>query len=181
MKARVHDARRLDVAAFAADGGRLDGRWPMRSFERVIEDHPDDAPAPDGEVAWSVRGERRVVGGGEAQVWLQLALQGQVWRTCQRCLRPVAIDLDVVRPLRFVRSEDEAAALDAETDDDVLALERSLDLHALVEDELLLAQPLVPRHDTCPVELPTSVGEAPEAETDKPNPFAALEALKRRH
>ncbi len=50
--------------------------------------------------------------------------------------------------------EEAAAALDAESDDDVLALESSLDLHALVEDELLLALPLVPRHDECPEPLP---------------------------
>ena len=45
----------------------------------------------------------------------------------------------------FVRGEDAAAELDAESDFDVLTLTRSLDLRELVEDELLLALPLVPR------------------------------------
>ena len=61
--------------------------------------------------------------------------------------------LHIEKALRFVHGEDAAAELDADSDDDVLASSRSLDLRALIEDELLLALPLVPRHEACP---PTS-------------------------
>jgi uncharacterized protein len=40
----------------------------------------------------------------------------------------------------------------------VLALEPALDLKELVEDELLLALPLVPRHEVCPEPLPFEPG-----------------------
>ncbi|HEY9107287.1 MAG TPA: YceD family protein, partial [Roseateles sp.] len=97
------------------------------------------------------------------------------------CLGALAVPLDVDRWIRFVPDAAQAEALDAELEDDVLELQRQMDLRELVEDELLLALPLVPRHEACPEPLPhadeETVGEEEEAE--RPNPFAALAALKR--
>ena len=74
----------------------------------------------------------------------------------------------------------QAARLDEEGDEDVLALTRALDLPALVEDELILALPLVPRHEVCPQDVPLeAVDEGFEAAGERPNPFAALAALKK--
>ena len=62
----------------------------------------------------------------------------------------------------------------------VLALSRSFDAIELIEDELLLSLPLVPRHEVCPVPLPRPVDDLSHAEGDeRPNPFAALAALKK--
>ncbi len=144
----------------------------MAGFERLTE-----GVSQDGDVAWSVRGQLRPVPGGESEIWLHLAARGRVWRECQRCLQPVALDLEVSRPLRFVADEATAAALDAESEDDVLVASRHLDLHELVEDELLLALPLVPMHGHCPRQLPMAAGDA--AAEPAPKPFAALAALKR--
>ncbi|MEQ1804240.1 MAG: YceD family protein, partial [Burkholderiaceae bacterium] len=95
---------------------------------------------------------------------------------CQRCLEPVTAALDVQRSFRFVEGEAAAAELDAQCEDDVLALTRELDLHELLEDELLLCLPLVPKHEQCPQPLPeAAAGPGP----DRANPFAALAALKR--
>jgi uncharacterized protein len=47
-----------------------------------------------------------------------------------------------------------------------------------VEDELILALPLVPRHDACPQPL-AAPATAEEPLAERPNPFAALAALKR--
>ena len=86
--------------------------------------------------------------------------------------------LAIERSFLFVHGEDAAAQLDTDSEDDVLALTRALDLRELIEDELLLALPLVPRHEVCPTPLLAPAdGEAPV--DDKPNPFAALAALKR--
>jgi uncharacterized protein len=176
MRPRQPDPRKLDVAAAAADAVMLEGSWPLVGFERVV-----DGAAHDGDVQWSARGEQRAVPGGQAEIWLHLTARARVWRDCQRCLQPVAIDLDVTRALRFVADEATAEALDAESEDDVLALPRSLDLHELVEDELLLALPLVPMHAQCPQRLPTSAGfEAGQRDTEPvPHPFAALAGLAR--
>jgi uncharacterized protein len=88
----------------------------------------------------------------------------------------VDTEVEVDRWLRFVGDEAEAAELDADSDDDVLALARWMNLRDLVEDELLLALPLVPRHERCPEPLPF----VPEAEGSEAleHPFAALERLR---
>jgi uncharacterized protein len=135
--------------------------------------------APHEQAHWSARGERRRPKAVEPEIWLHLGARAGVWMTCQRCLQPVRVAVEVERSIRFVQGEDAAARLDADSDDDVLELEHSLDLLGLVEDELLLALPIVPRHERCPIELPTSVAEDPVAEPP-PSPFAALESLKRR-
>lgn len=176
MKPRQPDPRKLDVVAAAADAAVLEGSWPLVSFARLVE-----GSGQDGDVQWSVRGERRTVTGREPDIWLHVVAHACVWRDCQRCLEPVALHLDVARALRFVADESLAEALDPESEDDVLALPRRLDLHTLVEDELLLALPLVPMHDQCPRHLPMSAGHlAGEAEGQPArSPFAALTGFRR--
>ena len=115
--------------------------------------------------------------GAASQVWLHLRAETHLWLVCQRCLQPVAVDVHGRRSFQFVAGEADAARLDADSEDDVLALTRSLDLLALAEDELLLNLPLVPRHEVCPQPLPLAAG--PALPDDAPHPFAALAALKR--
>ena len=178
MTSRKPDPRRFDVGAAAADALRLEGHWPLAGFARL-----HDGAAQDGDVQWSVRGEQREVPGAQGQTWLHLTVRALVWRDCQRCLQPVALALDVARALRFVADEATAEALDAQSEDDVLALPRVLDLHGLVEDELLLALPLVPMHGQCPQTLPTSAGLQTGDAPAEPaaHPFAALAGLQGRH
>ena len=176
MKTRQPDPRKLDVAAAAADALVLEGRWPLAGFERVA-----DGVAQPGDVHWSLRGEQRASAGHAPEVWLHLTARAQVRRDCQRCLEPVALDLSLARAFRFVADEATAEAMDADSEDDVLVLPRRLDLHALVEDELLLALPLVPMHATCPQRLPMSAGTLADATEAAPakNPFAVLSGFKR--
>lgn len=173
MAARTPAPRRLDVAAFARDAGTLEGRWPLDDFPRLLEGTLGAAEGA-AEVAWSARGEQRAVAGGDPQVWLHLDARTAVSLTCQRCLQPLAQPLVVHTALRFVEGEDRAESEDESSEEDVLALGPSLDLHELVEDELILALPLVPRHPDCELPLP-----APAAEGDASTPFAVLERLRR--
>jgi uncharacterized protein len=177
MTAREFDPSRLDVAAFAKEGARLEGRWPLRQLDRLVESEVPGAQA-DGalDVSWQAHGELRRVG-GQGQPWLHLKASARMALECQRCLGPVLVPLEVSRSFLFVPGEDAAAQLDADSEDDVLALTHALDLRQLVEDELLLALPLVPRHDQCPQPLPTP--SIPDEADGRPNPFAALAALKR--
>lgn len=176
MITRAHDPRRLDVAAVAAAGAALGGRWPLSELARLADDAAGQVDEP---VAWSARFEQRRESGAAPQVWLQLQAQARVARQCQRCLQPVLLALDVDRAFRFAASEDEAAALDAESEDDVLVLSRQFDLRELVEDELLLALPIVPKHEQCPVPLPAAQSERADEAAAPAHPFAALAALKR--
>lgn len=181
MKSRAFVPEKLDLAAFARDGASLDGEWPAASLERLAESGAPEAPASSWPaLTWHLHGEVRQPKGGAAQTWLHLSARAQVQLTCQRCLKPVSEAIEVDRWIRFVDTEAEAAALDADSDDDVLALPRHLDARELIEDELLLALPLVPRHDACPEPLVHAEEDEPaEEEGERPNPFAKLAALKR--
>jgi uncharacterized protein len=175
---RPFDPRRLDVEAFAKEGAELAGEWPLPALDRLADAAHADAKPADGDVArWRARGESRAVRGGPPQTWLHLEADTRLSLVCQRCLGPLDTPVEAERSFLFVADEDTAAQLDADTEDDVLALSRTLDLRALVEDELLLALPLVPRHEVCPQPLPLD-HDAPLAEPAA-NPFAALSVLKR--
>lgn len=177
MTTRKHDPRRLDVAAAAAACATLKGRWRLSELPRLA----DDATARvDEPVEWSARFERRDVRGAPKD-HLYLRAEARVARECQRCLQPVLLALRVDRAFAFVATEDEAEALDAESDDDVLTLSRHFDLRALIEDELLMALPFVPKHEQCPVSLLPDLAAAPTGadEITQDHPFAGLAALRR--
>jgi uncharacterized protein len=187
------DPRKLDVERWCRAGGTLDGAlaWPelprLSTVQSVLE--PSSAPGDEavGRFQWSAEGLFTHPVGREPQWRLQLRASGRLRMTCQRCLQPMLLACDVSRLLRFVLNEQEAETLDESSDDeDVLVLSRSLDVCALVEDELILALPIVPRHQSCPVDLAAWMGadepplpQAEEGEEPPVKPFAALAALKR--
>ena len=192
MKSPAFKPQRLDVAAFAKAHAVLTGEVPVSAFERLSDGACPPADAPPDIARWQASGSQRSVLGGEPQVRLHLQAQTTVWLNCQRCLQPMPVALSVDRVFRFVRNEDEAAQLDEVTDsEDVLAMSRALDLIELAEDELIMALPIVPRHEACPQPLvvaqPDSRGEVAPAfgkpggsqEPARPNPFAVLGTLKR--
>jgi uncharacterized protein len=179
MTAREFDPFRLDVAAFARRGAELQGLWRLEELPRIAEvTHPQGTEAQEEAVAWSARGEIRQTRGGPAQVWLHLIAKARLQLECQRCLGPSEHMVHVERSFLFVVGEDAAAAIDADSEHDVLALTQTLDLRHLVEDELLLSLPLVPRHETCPEPL-LAPSDSADAGLEAPNPFAALASLKR--
>lgn len=171
------DPRRLDLNRLADDGQALAGAWPLQGFPRLID---GAEPAGDALVHWSTRAERRAVPGAGAQPWLHLKAQALLRLTCQRCLQSVEEALTVERSFRFVADEAAAEREDEEAEEEVLALppRGRLDLQPLLEDELILALPLVPRHTECPQPLPLPADDGP-ADEGATHPFAALAALKR--
>ncbi|MES2888405.1 MAG: DUF177 domain-containing protein [Pseudomonadota bacterium] len=183
MNARTFDPRRLDVAAFAEQQGQLAGELPLSQLQRLSDfTAPEGAPGSLDTVSWRARGEARP---GRAQqpphLWLHLTTETVLTMTCQRCLQPMPVPLNVARDLRFVEGKDAAAAEDADSEDDVLALTAHLNLHTLIEDELVLGLPWVPRHDACPEPLVVPSNSAGPEQAPDPHPFqAALAQLKKR-
>lgn len=175
-KARDIDPRKLDVAALAKTGATLEGAWPVAGFGRLT-DLLSGPPA--GDVRWQVQVTERPQRSGAPRIQLSLRASGRLDLTCQRCLQACAHEVGLERLIHFARDEAEAERLDAESEDDVLALTRSLDLHDLLEDEMLLDLPLVPRHDQCPVPVNLATADVQPAAEPAPNPFAALASLKR--
>ena len=180
MKERVFDARRLDVAAFGQAAGSLQGELRLADLPRLCEGAVADQLGAAVPVSWQAEGEARGVAGGGTEWFLRLRARAQVPLECQRCLSPVVETLEIDRRFVFARDEEAAARLDEQSEDDVLVLTRALDLQELLEDELILALPLVPRHERCPQPLPLPADEPEDAEEPRPNPFAALAALRRK-
>ena len=177
-RGRAFEARRLDLSVFAEAETTLEGESPLLDFARLAASALPLADTPLPTVTWQASGTLRKAVGRAPEVQLHLLADTVVTLECQRCLQPMTLPLAVDRRIRFAASEDEAARLDEESEDDVLTLSHAFDLLALVEDELILALPLVPRHDVCPEPLPLGDGGA-EDEAAAANPFAALAALKR--
>lgn len=184
MNSSGSDLGHIDVEKLAEQAQELAGAVPLPSLERLCEmAHADARPGAGDTVSWKARGERRAPRGEGKQTWLHLEARTELALTCQRCLQPLRVAVDVARSFRFVPGEEAAAKLDAESDDDVLASSRSFDLMALLEDELLLSLPLVPRHDDCRMPLPHAVAAfdrlaAADAEEGAVNPFSVLAGLK---
>jgi uncharacterized protein len=175
---------RLDARRFAESGGDVGGELPVSALERLMVDLCAQEPsAANPVVRWQARGELRPdARGGTPAPWLHLQAGVEVPLTCQRCLGPVQTPLHLDRWFRFVATEAVAEAEDDDCEEDLLALEPRPNLIELLEDELLMALPLVPMHETCPVNLPLASGSATEDSAqapERPNPFQALAQLKR--
>jgi uncharacterized protein len=193
MKPRQHQPRKMDIGAFIDSQAPLEGSSPVTGLPRVAEGLPPEV-APDAvePVTWRAQGRLLSQRVGEPQRWLDLQAHASLPWTCQRCLQPVVLPVDIDRTIRFVADESMAAELDADMEDDVLVTSRSFDLLDLIEDELIMASPIVPRHDACPQPPKMSVSDpgvddedqAPEdgatdGDTDRKNPFAVLAQLKK--
>lgn len=101
---------------------------------------------------------------------------------CERCLGAMLLPVKIDTKLALIKHEKQADNLTADYEPWLVDSETSINPLDVVEDELILVLPLVPKHDyDC---LPKEAWEskdknATEDEPEKPaSPFAALAALK---
>jgi uncharacterized protein len=171
----------IDTHEFCRRADTARGTEPLSGLGRVVSLLAD----PRGDVSWQLTGRSAVRADGSRVAFLELDLQSTVTLRCVRCLEPVALPLSEQRSYRLVSSEQQAAQEDADDDDyDVLVASRRFDLATLIEDEMIMALPPVPRHEHCqgPAAVaasPSSVGSATQAEPAPEHPFAVLSVLKR--
>lgn len=155
----------IDSLAFARDAGVLDG-------EHLVADMPrmhDMLAEASGSVHYQLQG--RVSAKGEPQLLLQL--DGFLPLRCQRCLEQMDYPFHTDSVLELVRAGRELSQDDLEDDTrDFLPVQKETDVLALIEDEIILNLPAVPRHKSC--DLPQ--GEANDLEE---SPFNVLAKLKR--
>lgn len=102
---------------------------------------------------------------------LKLKVAGELQFVCQRCLGALEFPLhiDVSLQLAATQAELDAEPLTAEGPERIVA-GREMPVRDLVEDELLLAIPLVLRHERC-------AGGGPQVLNEKRSPFAGLRGL----
>lgn len=146
------------------------GTIPVLQFSRLA----DLLDERSGQVSWRLHGG--VDAGGSA--YLQLQAEAALTLTCQRCLQAMAYPLTVDTRYLLVRHEAELSPLEEERDgEDYLLFQAEMDVLELVEDELLLAMPMAPKHKDVRCAETGSTGIKLD-EYRKSNPFASLAALK---
>ncbi|WP_432453034.1 MULTISPECIES: 23S rRNA accumulation protein YceD [unclassified Agarivorans] len=132
----------------------------------------------------------------DVDVWLRfetdplglVVVQGraltEVELECQRCGEAFSYAIDVEFTYSPVCDESQVEALTEDYEPLQLNDDNYFVVQELIEDELLLALPIIPRHSLsdCLVKESEQVfGEIEEVEEEsKPNPFAVLESLKKK-
>lgn len=156
----------------AADRGReLHGHMPVSAFERLghwLHSH-------EGELDVSLHFGR----GASGRRTLRAEVEGDLELVCERCLSPFGLHLDLSVELTLVDSEAEAKTLPADAEPLVLSDTRSMHTTDMIEDDLILALPVVPRCERADCHAAVRVLDSEEAERDadtgRQRPFADLD------
>jgi len=160
--------RPLDAVGLARSGTQVEREFPVAHFKRLL----DRLAEPTGQV-------RAVAAFRQAGEWpaARLAVTAEVVMTCQRCLGPVRRKLASEAELVFAA---EGAAGLPEGSDAVPGDPHRLDFSGLVEDELILALPIIPQHEAGEAcTLPAGEGDDPDTSdtAEMRRPFAGLKDL----
>lgn len=161
----------IDSLKFAADEDCVAGKLAISRLTRLA----DVLARRDGELECRLAGYR-IEKEGETRLGLQLNVRGRLGLRCQRCLGEVEFDCVIDNRLLLVPPGVDWPEEELESDDfDAIPASRELSVMSLVEEEVLLTLPLVPRHADC--QPPIGIGGA-EMESE-PSPFAVLAGLKK--
>lgn len=165
----------VEYRRFAAHDRAIEGIIPLALLPRVAaitQKQPVANDVAQLQLTFAEDAQRRVRVSGSVSASLTLQ--------CQRCTRlfEQSVDAGIAG---VVVADEQAAAGVPRADEPILADGDSLDVHALVEDELLLALPMVARCDDpqCRANYDTQPLSDQAQPKRKDNPFAVLDQLKR--
>lgn len=165
----------VDSLEVARTGKSFQGQVNIDALPRLA----DMLASASGSLSWSVRGEMFRDAFGAMQAGLVVAVSGELQLLCQRCLRALPFDLANETRLQLIAG-DQVWSEDADDESlegavgpvlEPLVASATLSLFELVEDEVLLALPIAPRHEGC---------DLPEHDDGRlaASPFAGLARLK---
>lgn len=162
----------VDPIRLADARAHISGELPVKAMGRLRTMCLDD----EGEASISLHFERS---GEQSLRRMRGTITVSLHVACQRCLERMTLVVKTEPSLILVKSGDRSERLTQETD--VLVSDKPLSLTNIVEEELLLAMPMIPMHDIgdCPVKLYVTAPEA-EVQSSRGNPFAVLSRLKRK-
>jgi len=155
----------------AAENGVLNGTLALAALPRLAATLDDT----DGRVAIAL-----TTGiDGQGFRFIQGVLRTEVALACQRCLGSLRLALDVTVSLGLVRDEAEINRLPEDYEPLLIPEGGSLAVVDLVEDELLLALPQIPRHDDVrECAAPNEIRPPePALDVERRQPFAVLASL----
>ena len=156
----------------ARTGARLAGRVAASQMPRlrpVLVGHSGDA-------AFTLGAERDDSG----QVWVRGTIRAELCVVCQRCLAPMTVTIAARPSLLALNSRTEVARQDAKLELLILDDQRYR-VSDLIEDELILALPDFPAHESGGCEPPDHDGTAPAEEaSETTGSFSILERILER-
>jgi uncharacterized protein len=159
----------VDTLEFAREGRSVSGTVPVSALPRLAE----LVGQSDALLECELQGRREA-----GRNWLSLSIRGQFDLICQRCLGPMPFVLETDNELQVIAPgepwpdellEDGSLSLGA----DAIAAETAQAVSDLIEEEVLLALPVAPKHEK---------GCEPPARSDNKlaaSPFAVLATLKK--
>lgn len=160
----------LDAWRMVAGRRGFEGRLPLAAMARLrglLADTGGD------DVAFAVEFGRDAM----RVPYVEVRIEAGLPLVCQRTLQRFVLPVSVVQRLGLIRDEADEAGLPEGYETLLLAEDGALRVADLVEDELILAVPVVPvRPDSEPVEREWPASTAEEA---RANPFSVLAALKK--
>jgi uncharacterized protein len=160
-------SRPVDVERLADAGELREIELPLATLPRIAP----DLAADGGTAQCRIQFARE-----RGQPVADIEVQARMPLRCQRCLKPVWIDVDQHSRVWLVSEPARADTLEMGLEP-TLAPEGRIALRELVEEELLLAAPLVPRH----AEAADCIADATESEEEVvQRPFAGLSELLKR-
>ncbi len=162
----------LDLTRIGSEGADLKADLPADGMNRLRQ-----AAIPPETVMARLRLRRDAAGRTLARV----NVGATVTMTCQRCLESVTLPIDAESDL-IVEPRAREQEGDPEGADILVAPGWRLDVAALVEDELLLALPLVPKHEQAEACVAQDRQFGPPGglrPAERENPFAVLSQLRR--
>ena len=160
----------IDTAKFAREATELSGAFSPAQMPRVAAQLFD----LNGDIRYVVRGY--VTGRGGPAIAIRIT--GSVNLRCERCLERLQYDLLLERDLVLLNGIDEFGPRDDEDDlVDIIPATPHLDLHATLEEEVMLGLPMAPRHEEGECHVSGEVASASDGER-QPTAFAVLAKLK---
>lgn len=161
----------IDSLDFAQSGKTLHGKIPVADLSRVHE----FLQTQSGEIEYTLKGyvdERN-------RPALHCEIHGLLQLECQRCLGALPFPLEVVSDVVLLPGERELEKLAEENAAaDAIVVERELDAAVLIEEEILLALPMAPKHPTGECHANSHAARPDDSEQ---KPLQALASLRLRN
>ncbi len=159
----------IQPGSFSERGKRFSGVIEISALTRLSEMLQDTAGVVEVDVSFEKEGKAPTVTGN---VKANLKLE------CQSCLDSVVLSIDKDFKLGFVMSLEQADRLASDCEPFIMEDEKT-SLFELVEDEVLLALPDIPKHDyNCAKREVVNVDILQDGEKKSNNPFSVLAELK---
>ncbi len=159
----------MDVWRMVANQRRFEGSLPLARMSRLVELLAD----ADGECSYVIEFYRDSLKIDVMHMQLSASLPLICQRSLERFVYPVKID----QRLGLISEESQEASLPEGMEAVLIEGNGEVSPFQLIEDELLLAVPLVPVSPNAS-ELDPAWTEEEVIKEDKPHPFASLKLLK---